>query len=333
VNRLEFLALLGASTGSSALAHAQDDVTDPANSANTQALRVLLGKGTAQKIDDASFLFDGRPYRGTFVEAPSGIVSIVPLEQYLFSVVSREMPHSWPAAALQTQAMVARTYVLQRSSPAHDYDLVPSEADQVYTGIDAERAQTNAAVDATAGMVLRFGSGFAQVMYSSCCGGHTEASSQAWNGPVLQYLSGVNCPYCTQSPWYKWTQNVDLAVVRSALAAQLQDLGDLQSVTLDPPDPSGRARFWNFTGTTGAQRIKAGDVRRALGTRTLPSLLVRRLTLSQQTQAARTLVIEGAGLGHGVGLCQWGARGMALTGADARQILNFYYPGTEIGNV
>ncbi len=312
----------------------KDDVIDPANQAKTQALRVLLGNGVAQKIDAQTFIFQGRRYRGNFMYTGSGqLVSMVPLEQYLYSVVSREMPHSWPAAALQTQAIVARTYVLQRSSPAHDYDLVPSEADQVYTGIDAEHPETTSAVDATAGMVLRFGSGFASVLYSSCCGGHTEANSQAWGGPPLMYLGGVACTYCSDSPWFKWTQNVTADTLRRALDEQLKAIGDVQNVTLDAPDSSGRSRFWNFQGSMGTQRIKAADLRRALGTRTLPSLLVRRVAFDEQpTQAQRTLVIEGAGLGHGVGLCQWGARGMALAGSDARAILAYYYPGTGIGN-
>lgn len=310
-----------------------DDITDPANGAGTQALRVLLGKGTAQKLDEQSFLFEGRRYRGTFSYSGSGVVNTIPLEQYLCSVVSREMPRTWPSPALQAQAIVARTYVLQRSSPRRDYDLVPSEADQMYTGTDAEHAETTAAVETTAGNVLRFGEGFADVMYSSCCGGHTEASSQAWGGPPLEYLSGVQCPYCSGSPWFKWTQNIALDQIQNSLAQQLRTIGDLQSVTLDAPDSSGRAEFWNFAGTTGVQRVKAADVRRAVGTRTLPSLLVRRITLSlQDAQAPRTLLIEGGGLGHGVGLCQWGARGMALTGADAGSILSFYYPGTGIGH-
>ena len=310
------------------------DVSDPANQAKTQALRVLLGNGTAQKTDAQTFLFQGRRYRGAFAYTAAGqVVTTVPLEHYLYSVVSREMPHSWPAAALQTQAIVARTYVLQRSNPTREYDLVPSEADQVYTGIDAEHPESTSAVDATAGMVLRFGEGFASVLYSSCCGGHTEANSQAWGGPPLLYLGGVPCTYCSASPWFKWTQNVPTDTLQRAMDEQLKSIGELQSVTLDAPDSSGRSRFWNFQGSTGTQRIKASDVRRALGTRTLPSLLVRRVAFDEQpTQAQRTLIIEGAGLGHGVGLCQWGARGMALAGAGARAILAFYYPGTGIGN-
>lgn len=334
MNRWQFLS--GAAVALVARAPRQvpsipaDDTFDPAQQAHAQALRVLLGKGDAQRIDDATFVFQGRRYRGTFATIDSGdVVNTVPLEQYLYSVVSREMPASWPAAALQTQAIVARTFVLQRSNPRGEYDLVPSEADQVYTGMDAEHEQTSAAVDATDGQVLRFGNGFAQALYSSCCGGHTESNADAWGGLPVPYLSGVQCGYCTDSPWFTWTQRVSLAQLTQSLYAQLQPIGEISALALDELDSSGRAHFWTFTGARGTQRVKAAEVRRALGTRTLPSLLVRTLAL---TQAEQRVSIEGDGLGHGVGLCQWGARGMALAGADARSILSYYYPGTGIGN-
>lgn len=302
---------------------------DPAQGGDVQALRVLLGNGAAQRIDGATFVFEGRRYRGTFsITAAGEVVSTVPLEQYLYSVVSREMPSSWPAAALQVQAIVARTYVLLRSNPRSEYDLVPSEADQVYTGMDAEHSQSSAAVDATAGQVLRFGNGFAQALYSSCCGGHTESSGNAWGGVPVPYLQGVRCEHCSDSPWYTWKQDVPLARMQQALP-QLDTVGDVSVVSLDSPDPSGRSQFWTFTGATGTERVKAADVRRALGTRVLPSLLVRSVSI---TQAQQRIAIEGGGLGHGVGLCQWGARGMALAGASARDIIAYYYPGTGIGN-
>jgi stage II sporulation protein D len=308
----------------------QNDKLDPASQAQTQALRVLLGKGDAQALDSGSFVFEGRRYRGTFASISSGeIVNTVPLEQYLYSVVSREMPYSWPGAALQAQAIVARTYVLQRSDPARDYDLVPSEADQVYTGVDAEHPQSSAAVDATAGQVLRFGDGFAQVLYSSCCGGHTESNADAWGGKLLPYLSGVRCTYCTDSPWYTWSRELPLEQIEQALSQELAGIGNITGIVPDERDGSGRARFWNFSGSAASARVKAEDVRRALGSRVLPSLLVQSVALTQADQRA---IIEGGGLGHGVGLCQWGARGLALAGADARAILAYYYPGTGTAN-
>ncbi len=283
-----------------------------------------------QTVDAQTFLFQGRRYRGTAAILPDTgqVVSTVPVEQYLYSVVSREMPRSWPAESLQAQAILARTYVLQRSNPNRAYDLVPSEADQVYTGVDAEAPQTNAAVDATDGQALRFGASFASIAYSSCCGGRTESSADAWGGKPLPYLSGVACDYCKDSQWYRWTQTVGADALRRALGGQSATIGDLQSITLDSPDGSGRARFWNFTGSSGSARIKAADVRRAIGSRVIPSLLVRR---ADYDSTAQTATIEGAGLGHGVGFCQWGARGLAKTGANAAAILAFYFPGTTIG--
>jgi stage II sporulation protein D len=332
VNRIEFVGGIAAAIAARQARGPlipQDDISDPAGQAQSQALRVLLGHGQAQKLEDRTFLFEGRPYRGSFSALPGGeIVNTVPVEEYLYGVVSREMPPSWPAAALQVQAIVARTYVLQRSNPNRDYDLVPSEVDQVYTGVDAEHPQSSAAVDSTAGQVLRYGSGFAQAMYSSCCGGHTESSGDAWGGAPFTYLAGVPCGYCNDSPWYSWKQHIPLERVQHALSSQLKGAGDIRSISLDTPDQSGRAHFWDFDAEMGTQRIKASDVRRALGTRVLPSLLVRALAV----QADQRVDIEGGGLGHGVGLCQWGARGMALSGADARAILAYYYPGTGIGN-
>lgn len=308
-------------------ANAQDD---PAVSSQIQSLRVLLGRGQVQTLDAQTFLYEGRRYRGSAAVLPDTgqVVSTVPVEEYLYSVVSREMPRSWPAASLQAQAVLARTYVLQRSNPNRGYDLVPSEADQVYTGIDAEAPQTTSAVDATSGQALRFGAGFASVAYSSCCGGHTESSADAWGGRPLPYLSGVACTYCKDSQWYRWTQTVSADALQNVLGAQSSAVGDLQNVTLDSPDASGRARYWTFNGSSGSARIKAADVRRLAGSRVIPSLLVTGVQLQPSGDAA----VQGGGLGHGVGFCQWGARGLAKTGADAAAILAFYFPGTTIGS-
>lgn len=329
MNRRRFLTAAG-SFAASGLRLPQADAVDPAERTRGQALRVLLGRGQPSVLDAQTFIYEGRRYRGSVATTSSGdVISTVPLEAYLYSVVPREMPRSWPDAALRAQAIVARTYVLQRSSPNRAYDLTPSEADQVYTGIDAEAPETSQAVDATKGTVLRFGNGFADVMYSSCCGGHTEASSDAWGGPPLPYLRGVSCPYCTQSPWYAWTRAFSRDEIERAPDERIAQIGDVQTIALDAPDSSGRPLWWTFQGSNGAMRIKAADVRRDLGTRALPSLLVR----SVDPGPNGDFIVKGNGLGHGVGMCQWGARGLAATGAGAHEILSFYYPGTGVQTI
>ena len=304
---------------------------DPALSSTAASLRVLLGPGNAVATP-GGFTFNGLPYRGTFSRQPDGtIVNTLPLEQYLYSVVAREMPPGWPVAALQAQAVCARTYVLQRSNPRRAYDLMPSEADQVYGGSANETPSTTAAVDATSGNVLRFGDDFAQVLYSSCCGGHTEASSDAWNGPPFAYLRGVVCPYCTASPYYRWTSDVPLETVAQAFQNELMPFGALRDVRVSATDASGRARSFDLVGEHGTYTVKGSAFRLRVGSRTLRSLLIVKMSVAPP-QAAPTVSIEGGGLGHGVGLCQWGARGMAFAGASARDILALYFPGTQLGN-
>jgi stage II sporulation protein D len=295
-------------------------------------LRVLLGPGDAEPASGGGFVFAGRAYRGSFQRLPSGeIVNLVDVEQYLYSVVPREMPPSWPASALQAQAFCARTYVLQRSNPQRAYDLVPSEADQVYSGLSSETPAGRAAVDATAGQVVKFNNAYAQIAYSSCCGGHTESSAEAWSGgAVLPYLGGVPCTYCSSSPYYRWQTTIALDDVTRACGRRLDASGALQNLRVSSVDASGRARAFDLTCERGTVTIKGETFRLLVGSHVLRSLLV---TGVRQAPSPPSLWFEGAGLGHGVGLCQWGARGLATLGRSAVDIVAWYFPGTVIGNV
>jgi stage II sporulation protein D len=330
VNRLSraaFVALAASATAWPRFVRAQSDA-DPATNSAAPALRVLLGRGDAQSAGAAGFFFDGRPYRGTFQRLGDGsIVNVVDLEQYLYAVVPHEMTPSWPAPALQAQAVCARTYVLQRSDPRRDYDLVPSEVDQVYAGVAGESPAGRAAVDATAGQVLRFGSGYASVAYSSCCGGHTESSADAWGGTLVPYLAGVVCPYCTQSPNYRWNAALGIGDVAERFASQLAGAGMLRDLRVTDVDGSGRARSFTLVADRSVA-IKGTAFRLGMGSRLVRSLLVTSMRTDPRTG---TIAIEGGGLGHGVGMCQWGAHGMAQLGRSANDVLAFYFPGTTIG--
>ncbi len=293
-----------------------------------QALRVLLGHGDAAPLSNDRFSYDGRLYRGTFQRQPDGtIVNVVDLEEYLYSVVSQEMPPSWPSAALQAQAVCARTYVLQRSDPRRSYDLVPSQLDQVYGGIDGESPGAIAAVDATQSVVLAFGRGFASVAYSSCCGGHTESSADAWGNIALPYLSGVPCSWCFDSPNFHWQRSLTFETLRERLARTLAPAARVEDLRVDARDASGRARAIVVVTDLGDVAVPGSLFRRTVGARVVPSLLIGTVARSPD---AGSVLIDGAGLGHGVGLCQWGARGMALAGRNATDILNLYFPGTDI---
>lgn len=310
-----------------ARARAQSDA-DPAISSRRQTLRVLLGRGEATAVSTDNFTFDGNPYRGTYLrQEDDRIVNVVALEEYLYSVVSREMPSGWAPQALQAQAICARTYVLQRSDPRRSYDVVPSELDQLYEGISGETPSGVAAVDATGGEVLSFGGEFAHVAYSSCCGGHTESSADAWGNVGVPYLAGVVCTSCVGSPNYRWNRDLGFDAIATPFSSTLASLGRLNDVRIAVRDASGRARALELVADGGSETVAGSLFRRSVGSRALPSLLLAHI---ERKADGSGVSIEGAGLGHGVGLCQWGARGMAQDNASAAEILAFYFPGTVV---
>jgi stage II sporulation protein D len=167
------------------------------------------------------------------------------------------------------------------------------------------------------------------VFYSSCCGGHTEDAAEVWGHTALAYLHGVpDDPYCTAAPDYRWTRMLPLDRARAALADRFT--GTLAAVDVSDPDASGRPRTAILRADDGpAVAIPMTELRVRWGTDTVRSTWVHRVSIDT-TQAAPFVRIEGSGRGHGVGLCQWGARGMALAGADAATILAHYFPGTTV---
>jgi stage II sporulation protein D len=111
---------------------------------------------------------------------------------------------------------------------------------------------------------------------------------------------------------------------------EIAPYGSVTGLRVGDPDPSGRARTLDIVCDHGSAFVKGSTFRLRIGPRTLPSLLITKIDVS--AEAPERVTIEGGGLGHGVGLCQWGARGMALDGAGSSDILQFYFPGTAIGN-
>jgi stage II sporulation protein D len=157
----------------------------------------------------APLTFDGRAYHGTLLVRSDGqhvsVVNALTLDTYLRGVVPSESPSHWPLAALEAQAVAARSYALYELRPTAFYDLVPTTADQVYGGIAAETPRSDQAVYATLGQILTYGGQIARTYYSSSSGGRTEAVEDAWPGTApIPYLRSVPDPYDTYSPHHDW---------------------------------------------------------------------------------------------------------------------------------
>jgi stage II sporulation protein D len=214
----------------------------------------------------APLMFDGREYHGTLaLRSQGGGVSVVnglTLDTYLRGVVPSETPSHWPLAALEAQAVAARSYAVAELRPSSWYDLVPTTADQVYGGVRAERPSSDRAVYATAGQVLTYNGEVARTYYSSSSGGRTEAVEDAWPGAApIPYLRSVPDPYDTYSPHHDWGP---YNFSSSRLAAALGLGSAVESVGM-VRDSSFRARSVAFHLASGAVGRRSGQrVARAL---------------------------------------------------------------------
>ncbi|SEJ16580.1 stage II sporulation protein D [Deinococcus reticulitermitis] len=271
----------------------------------------------------------GKAYRGGVLLRREGpgvqAINVVDLEDYLRGVVAAEMPASWPAAALAAQAVIARTYAASRIDPKKSYDTCATERCQVYGGVQAEHPATDAAIRATAGQVVAFAGQPAQTFFSSDSGGYVASSHEVWNTP-LPYLIAQADPHSVSAggPRASWELSVPLSRVQGVAADYGVRVGALRDVRVSRASDSGRVQELTFSGASGVERLagaEAGGFMRALGAQS------SRITLRVEEGA---LQVQGAGMGHGVGLSQYGALGMARAGHTHPQMLAFYYPGTNL---
>jgi stage II sporulation protein D len=218
------------------------------------------------QCDRAPLAFDGRPYHGTLaVRSRGGGVSVVnglSLDSYLLGVVPSESPSHWPLAALEAQAVAARSYAVSELRPASWYDLVPTTADQVYGGIAAERRRSNHAVYATLGQVLTWNGRVARTYYSSSSGGRTQSVQDAWPGTApIPYLRSVPDPYDVYSPHHDWGP---LNFSAARLASRLGLRSAIDSVRVQRNE-SARPTSVLFGLASGAEVRRSGaSVARAL---------------------------------------------------------------------
>lgn len=252
------------------------------------------------------------------------IINQLGLEDYTRSVVGEEMSSKWPIEALKAQAVIARTYAMyKKRAGATDYDLSATVSSQVFTGGAKEKEGPALAARQTQGEVLTYGGEIIEAVYHSTCGGQTEDASDVWGRPY-PYLKSRECSYCQGSPYYVWNRTFSEAQVAKALGACGYVVDGVKSIRVLERSPSMRVKQLRVIAAPGGVTIKGGEFRRALGYCNLPS------TCFEVRKDGDNFVFTGKGSGHGVGLCQFGAKVMAEQGKDYREILAYYYPGTAI---
>jgi stage II sporulation protein D len=302
--------------------------------------------------------WSGRWYRGNFrmfASHPEGItlVNEVDLESYLRGVLPEEIgkPPESDFEAVKAQAVAARSYTLSflGRRAALGFDLWASVEDQVYGGTARENPQSDRALEATRGEVLLSEGAPIRALYSSACGGRTANVEDVWPWPWTAYLRSVrdaagrhDAPYCALSSNFRWREEWDVGAFMVTLRKFAPPeggsapplAGELVDVRVAERSRSGRVREVVVT-TTKGESVLRGDrtrwgLRRPGGEAILRSAFFKIGVLRGPDGAPLTVVATGAGNGHGIGLCQWGAMGMARAGKSYREILRHYYKATAL---
>jgi len=253
------------------------------------------------------------------------VVNVVDLEDYVAGVVSSEVSPAWHEELLRTQAVAARTYVLYKKlqNQGQPFDAYASVQDQVYTGRKKVNDAVLDAVRRTRGQVLTYEGRPIFAAYSSTTAGPTEDAVNVWSQD-LPYLKGVDCPFDQKSPWYEWQVSIPFDVVESQLKGAGYPIGWLATLTPYRMTDAGRVKDLRILHSRGELILTGQEFRRLFGYAKVRS------TRFSIERIDRQVVFAGKGAGHGVGLCQWGAKEMAELGYPYQSILRYYYPGTEI---
>ncbi len=255
------------------------------------------------------------------------VINAVELEDYVKGVIPYEMSPSWPYEALKAQAVCARTYVVyNRSAYEEDYgfDLTDDTESQVYRGLNGANAVTDAAVDETAGLFVRWHGELCEVYYFASDGGATEDGAGIF-GSDRPYLAGKTDPFeaklnLLDTRWARWRSGEEIAW---RLKQRGYEIGTV--VRIEPV-------YSELGNVIAMSYYDENGVCVSLEHRDSYTLLILdncRFTVEADEDG---FLFRGVGWGHNCGMSQWGANAMAgLCGYDAEDIVEFYFTGATIG--
>jgi len=253
-------------------------------------------------------------------------INTIELEDYIASVVGSEMNFT-NTEALKVQAVISRTYALWNLGTIKnkEYDLTDHTLSQVYNGELIEKPWFRNAAEETRSEVALFSDKLILAVFSSTCGGHTCNNESVWSGQALPYLRGnPDNDACKHSPHFRWRFSLERSEWEEWLVSKYNKADS--EIQVFERSEDNRAKTLQFDDLS--KPVKANDFRlkvlQSFGTRSLKS------TLFVMTNTADSVIFMGRGMGHGVGLCQWGALGLAEDNWTYQDILRFYYRGIEI---
>ncbi|MCI5643629.1 MAG: SpoIID/LytB domain-containing protein [Peptoniphilus sp.] len=246
------------------------------------------------------------------------VVNNVNIDDYLRGVLPKEMSPEFPMESLKAQALCSRSFAINNFNKyiKKGYNLDDTTNSQVYYGKDVEEKSTDKAVESTLGEVIKYDGKIAETIFCASSGGYTVSSSEAWGGNFVPYLISKEDPYSVY-PWEYTIKDSDLKKL---------DLTDILGVNLDSTS-SNRVKNITFKTSKGNITLKANDFRNKIGNTIIKS------TLFDINCDNGKIIVKGNGYGHGVGMSQYGAVEMAKKGSNYKDIIEFYFPGTNIEKI
>ncbi|MGI6621050.1 MAG: SpoIID/LytB domain-containing protein [Bacillota bacterium] len=308
---------------------------DAADILRDNRIMVILGVVAAAAILLASRGQQMQPKGNIPTEEPTisvcfhetGEIKSMPLETYLEGVVAAEMDPNWPLAALEAQAIVARTFTLKKlqEGPLEGRNAQASTDPKEFQAYDASRVndRVRQAVSNTRGKIITYRGEPIRAWFHSSSGGKTASASEGLNftkesAPYAQPVTDVQT-----EPSHQWTARFSAGEVIQAARAVGVELDGLTSINIGRRGPSGRAETLSING----REVSAPQFRLAIGEQKMRSTLIDSLRLEGDT-----VYMKGRGFGHGVGMSQWGAWLLAQRGKSAQDIVTYYFKGVQIQN-
>jgi len=276
------------------------------------------------------------------------VLNVVWVEDYLRGVVPAEIGKlgEEEIEALKAQAIAARTYSLSRLGQykKSGYDLEASVLDQVYNGVDGEDPVVSEAIKQSAGKVIAYRGKLIHAYYHANSGGKTEYVENVWGRQEVPYLISVDDDdFCSWAKNYNWEEIWDRQDLERNLSAYLDSLrllpasgfGRLVDLLIKRISPSGRIEVLEVVTDSGTYRVYKDKIRWALRKGSDPNLILPSTLFDLEIErgfdnSITSVTATGRGNGHGVGMCQTGAIGMAREGYSCEEILTHYYPGVNI---
>jgi SpoIID/LytB domain protein len=336
-------------------------------------LEISSGRGVIQvdraKDDYPKHLYPGNLRLQPNAYGTTTLVNLVPLETYLRGVVPYEIGANAPFQSMAAQAVLARTYVLRntRRFAIDGYQLCATTQCQVYYGLDGTNADTDRAIQTTRGQVLTYNNELVDALYSSTTGGVTASFTDVWRGVPRPYLSAridaVNNVWDFQgrpltdednfrafiaqkkgfnesdiSNWFRWRNEASMKKMNDDLRKYLKSIehpfasfSTITNVQVMERSSGGRVFKFGIMTDLGAIELERDEI--LLAFEAPNSLLFYLDPVLNADQSIKSFTFTGGGLGHAVGLSQYGSYNLGKMGWSYDKILNFYFNGAQLQQI